>query len=286
MNQAPPAPGASPPAAASSGLPERWTLIAVSSLAYILAVALHEHGGHAAACVLLGGHPAEMGAFYVRCDYTGLSALDVRLVALAGPIVSLIQGLVCFAILGKTRGPATRYCTWLLGTIGLMGAAGYLLFSGVSGIGDLGTGVDGALFGASPAWLWRIVLTVAGVLAYLCVVYLSLGRLEPFLRGEGPARLRPPRRAALISYFVGAATYLIIGAFNPYGWQIVLTSALPSSLGGTSGLLWMFQLAKRQRTATGPGIGFPRRWSWITAGVLATVAYALVFARTLRWPAG
>jgi len=31
-----------------------------------------------------------------------------------------------------------------------MEAAGYLPFSGISGLGDLGTGGDGVLFGASP----------------------------------------------------------------------------------------------------------------------------------------
>jgi hypothetical protein len=49
-------------------LPDKLTLIAVSAIAYILAVALHEHLGHATACVLLGSHPLELGAFYVNCD--------------------------------------------------------------------------------------------------------------------------------------------------------------------------------------------------------------------------
>ncbi|HKI44460.1 MAG TPA: hypothetical protein VKA08_03905 [Balneolales bacterium] len=31
------------------------------------------------------------------------------------------------------------YFVWLLGSIGLMSATGYLLFSGISGIGDFGT---------------------------------------------------------------------------------------------------------------------------------------------------
>jgi hypothetical protein len=269
-------------------LPELWTLIAISCLAYVLGVALHEHGGHTAACLLLGSQPTEMGAFYVNCDNARLSALAIRLVALAGPVVSLIVGVVGFAILAMQRGgaPATAYFFWLLGTVGLMSAAGYPLFSGVTGMGDLGFSSDSAFFGASPEWPWRAALTLSGVLGYLGVVYFSLMRLEPLLSGSGRARLTVPRRAALVSYFVGAATYLIIGAFNPYGWQIILVSVLPSSMGGTSGLLWMFQLADRNRNSSGPGLFFERRWSYITVGLLVVLGYGLVFARTLRWQHG
>jgi hypothetical protein len=267
-------------------LPERWTLIAISAVAYVLAVAVHEHGGHATTCLLVGSRPVEMNAFYVNCDDTRLTDLTRRLVELAGASVEALLGLVAFALLATVRsGPATAYFLWLLGSITLMAAAGYPLFSGVTGLGDLGISVDGALHGASPQWLWRLVLSLSGALLYFAVVRLSLARLEPLLSGEGRARVTPARKTALVSYLVGAATYLVISAFNPLGWLIVLTSALPSSMGGTSGLLWMFQLADRQRSAQGPGLAFGRRWSWILAGLIVTLAYGLVFARSLRWPA-
>lgn len=38
------------------GLSDRFTLIATSALAYVVAFGLHEHLGHSAACVLLNGH--------------------------------------------------------------------------------------------------------------------------------------------------------------------------------------------------------------------------------------
>jgi hypothetical protein len=271
----------------SEALPDLWTLIAISCLAYVVEVALHEHGGHSTACLLLGSRPTEMGAFYVNCDSARLTPLGIRLVALAGPVLSLIVGVVGLSIFTVLPGaPATAYFFWLLGTLGLMGAAGYPLFSGVTGIGDLGFGSDGAFFDATPQWLWRAVLTLIGVLGYIGTVYFSVLRLEPLLSGSGRARLKVAHRAARVSYFAGAAIYLIIGAFNPYGWQIILTSVLPASMGGTSGLLWMFRVADRNRNASGPGLFFERRWSWITVGLLGVLGYGLVFARTLRWPPG
>src|SRR5215469_8315756 len=85
-----------PPEAAAEALPDLLTLIGVSALAYVLATALHEHLGHALACVALGSHPLEMGAFYIECDDTRLGSVSLRLVSLAGPVVSLLTGLVCF----------------------------------------------------------------------------------------------------------------------------------------------------------------------------------------------
>lgn len=93
----PPSPASSGASAVAAQAPDLPTLVAVSALAYVAAVALHEHLGHAGACVLLGSHPKELGAFYVDCDPRGLGSGAVRAVALAGPCVSLLTGLVCFS---------------------------------------------------------------------------------------------------------------------------------------------------------------------------------------------
>jgi hypothetical protein len=270
--------------------PDVVTLIAVSALAYVLAVGLHEHGGHATACVLLGGHAKELGAFYVDCDDAGMSSLSRRLVQLAGPLASLILGLASFGVLRRlspTR-PLAYYFTWLLGGLGLMSASGYPLFSGVSGLGDLGTTQDGALFGATPEWLWRGVLTAAGGVAYLWVVQHLCRSIAPLAGAAGSAQMTQVRRATTVSYVTGAVVYLAIGAFNPLGWSMILLSVLPSSLGGTSGLLWMWSLYRKtagKRTASigvGLGLGFARDATWIALSALVVLAYAALFATSWR----
>jgi hypothetical protein len=268
----------------SPAAPDIGTLIAISSLAYVLAVALHEHAGHSAMCSALGSHTLEMGAFYSNCDAAQLTSAGIRWVAAAGPMISLLTGAMSFWLLTvfQRTSAAGRYFWWLFGAVGLMEAAGYPLFSGASGLGDLGTGADGMLRGAQPAWLWRFLLVAVGVIGYWSVVRYSLARLLPLLRGTGPARIRVARRSALISYVVGAVVYLAIGTVNPYGIEIVLISVLPSSLGGTSGLLWMFSLADRSGVSKGPGLYFDRSWAWIVTGVLVTAVYAAVFGPSLR----
>jgi hypothetical protein len=269
---------------ATHALPDRLTLIAISALAYVVAVALHEHLGHTAACVLLGSRAVELGAFYVNCDDSLLSAAGARMVALAGPLVSLLTGIVSFLMLRRIDAAARAawYFTWLLGTLGLMTATGYPLFSGISGLGDLSVQAGGALHGAQPEWFWRACLSVAGAAGYFLVMRISARTLDPRVSGTGAGRVRSARIVMLISYLSGGAVYLAIGLLNPYGFVIVATSALASSLGGTSGLLWMRRLLDRTREVPPPGLYFPRSWRWTLVALAVTAAYAAVLGPTLR----
>ena len=260
------------------------TIAAISALAYIVAVALHEHLGHTTSCLLLGGYPTELGAFYVNCNYTGMSDLAIRLVALAGPVVSLLTGIVSFLSLRRVspRKPALYYFVWLLGTIGFMTATGYLLFSGVSGIGDFGFTRDGVFYRASPAWLWQIGLSVLGAASYFLIARSAVRQIAPHIGGVGRAQITHARHLVLASYLTGAALYVVIGLLNPLGLVIVLISSAASSLGGTSGFLWMMQLIRPNQQATGALLSFQRSWGWIIFGVAVTVVYALVLGPTVR----
>lgn len=263
--------------------PERLTLIAISALAYILEVALHEHLGHAGACVLLGSRPLELGAFYINCDNAGLGPGGARWVALAGPLMSLLTGLVSFRLLPLfTKSPIAWYFTWLLGCVGFMTASGYPLFSGVSGLGDFGTTPDGALYGASPEWLWRGTLALVGGGSYFLVVRYCARVLDPKISGAGKERIRRARLITLTSYLTGAVLYLLIGLLNPYGIVIVATSALASSMGGTSGFLWMQRMLTSRLDVPPPGLNFARSWPWIIVAWVITAGYAAVFGPTYR----
>jgi hypothetical protein len=264
--------------------PDRLTLIAISALAYLAATGLHEHLGHTLSCILLGSHPTDVGAFYVNCDYTGMSNISIRLVALAGPLVSLLTGIVSFFLLHRLppRAIAAGYFVWLLGSIGLMSATGYLLFSGFSGIGDFGLERDGLLYQAAPAWLWRLGLTIVGIASYILVISFAVREIAPRIGGAGVARVRYARHLTLISYLTGAVVSIAIGLLNPYGLIIVAISAAASSLGATSGLLWMMQLLKRDQQAAVPWLTLGRSWGWIVVGGIATIAYALILGPTLR----
>lgn len=263
---------------------DRLTLVALAAFAYVLATALHEHGGHALACVLLGSRPSALGAFYVSCEDARLAGWAIRAVALAGPVMSLLTGVICFSLMGRLadRPGALFYFLWLLGTVGLLSAAGYPLFSGFSGVGDLGLTADGALSGAEPEWLWRVALIVLGVVAYIAAVRVSLRRIVPALPGSGGERREIGRKLALWSYCTGVAVCGAIGLLNPIGIEIVVGSALAATAGGTSGLLWMMRRFNPERSTARAPLAIPRDWHWIVAALIFVVYYAAIFGPTWK----
>jgi len=256
------------------------TVAAIAALAYVLGTALHEHAGHALACRLLGGRVQAMGAFYVQCDYRGLGAPVVRAVALAGPAVSLLSGLACAGLLPYLRTPSSRLLCWLLASCGLMTAFGYLLFSGIAGIGDLGVGEEGVLHAVPLPWLWRVLMAGIGYLLYDRAVVWSITRLGELL-GGGALRLARVRRLALLCYLSGAAVSVLIGLLNPQGLVIVLTSAVAASLGGTSGFAWGPYRVRLAADDPRPALPLPRDWRWVLGSAVLVLAYALVFGPTL-----
>ncbi|MEK6752644.1 MAG: hypothetical protein AABZ00_10305 [Chloroflexota bacterium] len=259
------------------------TLIALSAFSFILATALHEHGGHALACALVGGNIKELGAFYVDCDPATISGMANRFVAFAGPLISLITGIIGMYFLNRTSktNSQLKYFLWHFGTVNLMTATGYLLFSGISGLGDFGTGESGMFFQAQPEWLYRVILTVLGLGSYLWVILVSLRKMDSFIGGEGMERVNRAQMLSLASYLTGGIVSVLIGLLNPYGIIIVLISSFASSMGGTSGLAWMMQLLDRKKTTGDEPFVMQRSWAWIGGSIAFLVIYAIMFGPTI-----
>lgn len=261
------------------------TVVGIACVAYILATALHEHLGHAVACVALGGRLRELNAFYVDCDYQQMPDLSIRSVALAGPALSLLTGIVGLALFRQLRsGSASlRVFLWLVSSIAFMTAAGYLLFSGISGYGDFGVSRDGALYALAPEWLWRGLAVLLGIGAYALVVRGSVGAMEQIIGGDGRARVARAQRLSLTAYLTGGVVSVGIGLLNPLGIVIVLLSAGAASLGGTSALAWEMQWMDRQRQSAQPPLHLARSWAWIAVGLIVTVAYGALLGPSLKF---
>src|SRR4030042_2892285 len=136
------------------------SVIAVSLLAYTLAVIFHEYMGHALMGVAFGGRLSELGALYIGGNHAVQTSMPVwasKFVLLAGALFNAITGIVGLILLARLRKASnlSKYALWLFGTISLLTAAGYVLFSGVSGVGDFGAGSSGLFNGVQPEWLRR-----------------------------------------------------------------------------------------------------------------------------------
>src|SRR5262245_52666742 len=117
---------------------DRLTIIAISALAYSLANVVHEGLGHENACILLGAKPTMFNAIFFNYDESTASDAVQRVISAAGSIVNVLVGLPLVALLrSRVRlGEHGRYFLWLFCAVNLLTAFGYLLYSGVGGIGD------------------------------------------------------------------------------------------------------------------------------------------------------
>jgi hypothetical protein len=258
------------------------TLIAVAVVAYALTNVLHEGGGHGGACVIVGGKPKELNAVFFDCGDEHLSVAAVRWVAAGGTIVNLVTGALAWAGLRASGKGITvgRYFLWLLMTLSLLQATGYWLFSGLADIGDWAA----VTAGLTPGWPWRVLLTAAGGGGYYLTARLALAELVPFL-GPESGRVAHARTLMLVPYLTGGVLYVAAGLLNPVSPALVLISAAAASLGGTSGLAWMYNLLRapaRTQVET-PPLAVPRSLAWIGLAAAVAGVFIGVLGRSVRF---
>lgn len=255
---------------------DRRTLIGLTLLLLPLLTMAHELGGHALTCVALGQRPTELGAYYIECP--GATGWAGRVVAMAGTSMDVLVAVLAYLAWRVVARPLPRLALWIVFAVKGMVAAGYWLFSGVSGFGDWGPGAGGGIGPLPDPWMWRIGLAVVGLLAYIAVVRLAMRTLDAMLGGGEPAA-RTRRQVAMTVYLVGGASALLVGLMNPHGFVIVLLSAMASTFGGTAGL---FNVAFHPvRPGEPAAFRIDRHWALLALGVVVTLAFAVVLGPTL-----
>ncbi len=255
---------------------DRLTIIAIGALAYSLANVVHEGLGHGGACLLLGARPTMFNAIFFNYDETTASGAVQRLISAAGSIVNVIVGLPLVVVLRSPVAlpPRWRYFLWLFCAVNLLTAFGYLLFSGIGGIGDWARVIEGA----RPTWIYRLVLAIAGAVLYFVVApRLLMPPLDPFLGRDPEVRRIRARALSLVPYLTGAAALLAAGMLNPLGMKIVLISAAAASLGGTSLLAWYPSIPRPPSSyAIEPPIGIERSVAWLVAAAIGMAIFVFV----------
>jgi hypothetical protein len=257
------------------------TVIAIAAIAGVVATQLHEGAGHGGACLALGQHVRAWGAFYLDCNTEGARPIIGRLVAAAGSMMNLLTALVAAEMLRVTPSsmPRARFFWWLLFAVSGFDWAGYYLFSGVSGLGDWGA--DG-VFRAIPGWrLWRILLAVGGGLLYWAWAIVAMRRLAR-MTGSDELGRRRARRLCWAAYGTIGSVALVIGLMNPIGLFILLASAVASSFGGPSGLLWGPSTIGGGVAAAEPFI-LTRSWGWLAFAAAAVAAEAAILGPSLHF---
>jgi hypothetical protein len=247
------------------------TIIGLGMVLMPMLTMWHEIGGHAVACAVQGGHIKTIGAFYVDCD--GLARVPNVLVACAGVFVDSILALVAFALWRRARGDLARLTLWLVWVTKAFVAAGYLCFSGATGVGDLGPGVGGGIGPLPLPYLWRAAELGVGIVAYVILVRAAISTLTAML-GDAAAT-GPARRVIAHGYYatIGVAAVLV-GLLNPIGIFITIMSAAASSFGGNAGMI-SIGFAVPGGPTTKPFVIRPN-WAIIAVGAVVLVGFGLI----------
>lgn len=264
-------------AARTQGL-DLATIIAISAMAYALANIVHEGIGHGGACLLLGARPTMFNAIFFNYDETTASDLVQRGISAAGSVANVIIGLPLIAWLGKRDrlSPHWRYFLWLFAAVNLLTAFGYLLYSGIGGIGDWSR----VIAGAQPVIVYRLAMSAAGAWLYFVVApRLLMPALDLFLGRDPEGRVARARRLSLVPYLAGGCAMIAAGLLNPLGMKIVLISAAAASFGGTSLLAWYPAIPRAPLDTTDAPIDLPRSLAWIVASAIVMAFFIFVLGR-------
>jgi len=250
------------------------TVIAIAILAYTLANLVHEGLGHGGAALLLGARPTMLNAIFFNYDEATVSRAAQRIISAAGSIVNLAIGLPLLALVPRVRSVRWRYFLWLFAAVNILTAFGYLIYSGVAGIGDWSRVIDGF----TPVWLFRGGLIVTGVILYFVVApRLLMPPLEAFLGSSPEMREQRARALSLVPYLAGAGALVLAGILNPLGWRLVVISAAAASLGGTSLLAWYPATTRPpQRETATPPLGIARSRAWLVAATIVLLFFVFV----------
>jgi hypothetical protein len=254
-------------------------LVALGVTAYAASMMTHEALGHGAYCIAAGGHNTMLTVWQERCS-TSARALGPGMKAV-GPGIQFLGGLLAWLVLQIRwrRAARLRLFVWLYMALSLMISSGYLMFSGVSGLGDAGEVI--AQF--SPQVAWRSGLFVLGSVLYfgsMLAAAFELKRLAGL--NDGMRRLF---RLVGVPYAVVGVFACGMAALNhtmPRG--LAVGYAVASSLGAGSGLFGLPALQRGMHPADVEATSL-LRWStgWGVASLLVILLFVFRFAPGLVW---
>lgn len=255
-------------------------VFANSTLAYVSAffvtTFLHETG-HFLAYVIAGAHPV-LYHNYVQTAGEHLSVPARVAAAMAGPVISLLQGSVAWIFLRRMRrATAAGLLLLWLGLLGCVNAGGYLVLTPLSAVGD--TGKAASLLGLGLPVKILAALAGAGILAW---AVRGLGRR---FAGFIPAGLDKPCREKYVYHVMFFP--IIAGSAVQVAFAFPAPVFLSILYPATSSFVIMSSFGIILRTGgggNGPGaIGTRIAWPLVLL-TLAMIVLDRLLTLGVRWP--
>lgn len=244
-------------------------------LAFLFTTVLHE-GGHALVGRALGSNPVLHHNYVAHLNRADLPVAYQAWIALAGPLVSLVQGLLLWSVLrGKGGGGLGRlFLLWAI-MLGFGNFLGYLMTGPLFTAGDIGK-VE-VLLGLSMAI--RIALAVIGAAGLTVIAYWSTRPFlefapDPAFLSDGRARTTFNFRIIVLPWLMGAAIITLL-----YLPVVAIVSIIyPIS----SGMVFIFPWKNARRVgdaqARGAASLLTGGWPWYAVLFVAVGIFRLVLA--------
>lgn len=220
------------PAPAFAPRPLAFNATCLYIAAYLLTIMVHELG-HALLSAGLGGRPILYSTSVVNANDAALSATAHVLIAAAGPLVSLLQGLALLQLVRRSRvAGAGRLLALYLGVFGVINFLGYLVIAPFVAGGDTGqimrilrvpAGVQWAVAAAALVVLIVVVRRTAG---------LFLSTLPAGVQADPTARTGALRALILWPWLLGSVVLVLLALPAPHPAVVANMFMSPMALRG------------------------------------------------------
>jgi hypothetical protein len=190
--------------------------------AFILTTVFHEFG-HFISYLAFGAHP-ELYHNNVQIPAQTLGILPKIISALAGPVFSLIQGIIFAVILlGKQQNDDKRLLFLWLSLFGFINFFGYLMLTAFSSVGD--TGIVAELLHL-PDFI-RILISIMGISVLIMLVFRQAKFFSDFIPAGIPVSARRKYINSIMSYpiLIGSMVNTILAFPIP----VILSAIYPAT---------------------------------------------------------
>jgi hypothetical protein len=236
------------------------------AIALILMITVHELG-HAVAGLAFGLQPK---VFPGQVDYAIAGTTNQRvLCALAGPVVSLVIGVVVLLTTPAPRGFWGLLLFWF-GTLNVQEFTGYLMTGPFLAVGDIGQ----ALHLLSAPWWAYLAVFIAGTAGTVLLGRIATRRLMAMTDPGAGNRAGQLRCLGLFAWLLGSALVILPGILgSSFGQVFTLVGFIELLATLTSGIfltLVRFFMGREEV----PGRGLSVGWPVVGIGLLVVVVVA------------
>lgn len=251
---------------------DKLMLAALGICAYIVADVIHEVIGHGGACILSGGSISLLSSVYFYSNNGNI------LVDIWGPIANILAGILFLLVLNFYKESSTRirYFFILLVAFNLFWGTGELIYSGLTNKDDWSFLISGL----QPAWFWRTVLVVIGVILYSATIRIVSAKLQ-LITGDDYERRK---QLILITYLSAGVSACFAASFDLIELLPAVKESALETFAGFIGFLLILRIKNNNElNYTSNSSPITRDMKWIISVTIIYVIFVVIMGQGMKF---